>query len=74
MALFATKEDQTKSLPLNRYTIFDLQKLHFPAALVLASVSPTLHCQDLNNAGKDDNNGWKVLDVCYGISAVFFFL
>ena len=57
MALFAAKDDASKSLPSERYDVFDVQNLRFSAAFILASISPALRSQVLTKAGKDYDNG-----------------
>ena len=55
--LFKNRDDATKTLPLERYDMYDLQNLRFSAAFILGSISPALRAQVLTKAGKDYDNG-----------------
>lgn len=55
--LYKHHDDLSKTLPLERYDMYDVQNLRFSAAFILASISPALRAQVLTKAGKNYDNG-----------------
>jgi hypothetical protein len=41
-ALYKNRDDTSKTLPLEKYDVYDLQNLQYSAAFILASISPAL--------------------------------
>ena len=55
--LYKNRDNTSKTLPLEKYDMYDIQNLRFSAAFILASISPALRAQVLTKAGKDYDNG-----------------
>ena len=55
--LFKNQDDESKTLTLQKYNMYNLQNLWFSAAFILGPISLALQAQVLTKAGKDYNNG-----------------